>query len=277
MPLPKPNKTESQDEFVSRCMSDDVMVSEYPDEEQRLAICTAQYTGKIKIELCSRVNDNPEFEAKTEGNTGYIYGYACVYDIPDLGGDIVRRGSFARAISNQIAAGSVPLMITHFKDGGDSMESVGVITKAEETETGLWVECKLDGTPESQRIRQKVMANPAPFGMSIGWRVRPYGWETIDGGGKEYTEIDLKEVTITLMPMQEDTLGTLSGKSARDILDDFEKRLKALETQQETSGKTEAGAVQELAPVKSEKPLDFTRHRREREMFFNDKEFNNGY
>lgn len=37
MPIPKPTGTESEDEYVSRCMSE--INSEYPDEEQRAAIC----------------------------------------------------------------------------------------------------------------------------------------------------------------------------------------------------------------------------------------------
>ncbi len=40
MPLPKPLKTEKQNEFTQRCMTDDVMVKEYPNVQQRLAICS---------------------------------------------------------------------------------------------------------------------------------------------------------------------------------------------------------------------------------------------
>jgi len=42
MPIPKPNENESQDEFMQRCMVDETMVSEYPDENQRYAICLQQ-------------------------------------------------------------------------------------------------------------------------------------------------------------------------------------------------------------------------------------------
>lgn len=37
MPIPKPAGNESEDEFVSRCMSE--LNEEYPDQEQRSAIC----------------------------------------------------------------------------------------------------------------------------------------------------------------------------------------------------------------------------------------------
>jgi len=43
MPLPKPTKKEDRNEFVSRCMSDDIMQKEYKDRKQRLAICLTQF------------------------------------------------------------------------------------------------------------------------------------------------------------------------------------------------------------------------------------------
>jgi len=42
MPLPKPSG-ESQDEFISRCMSE--LAGEFPDQEQRLAVCYTQWKG----------------------------------------------------------------------------------------------------------------------------------------------------------------------------------------------------------------------------------------
>ena len=39
MPIPKPKDREDKNEFVSRCMSDKVMVDEYPNSRQRAAIC----------------------------------------------------------------------------------------------------------------------------------------------------------------------------------------------------------------------------------------------
>lgn len=39
MPLPEPNPTESQEGFINRCMGNDVAVEEFPDGDQRLAVC----------------------------------------------------------------------------------------------------------------------------------------------------------------------------------------------------------------------------------------------
>lgn len=46
MPLPKPNDGESQGDFMDRCMGNETMVAEYPDEEQRAAVCHKQWEGK---------------------------------------------------------------------------------------------------------------------------------------------------------------------------------------------------------------------------------------
>ena len=49
MPLPSKKTEEKESDFVSRCMSSEVMKREYPDNEQRLAICFSQFRrGKKK-------------------------------------------------------------------------------------------------------------------------------------------------------------------------------------------------------------------------------------
>lgn len=45
MPLPNRNKDEEKDSFVSRCMSNEKMKTEYPDEKKRVAICIQQATA----------------------------------------------------------------------------------------------------------------------------------------------------------------------------------------------------------------------------------------
>ena len=45
MPLPKRNKDEDKDKFVSRCMSSEVMKKDYPSSSQRVAICIDQATA----------------------------------------------------------------------------------------------------------------------------------------------------------------------------------------------------------------------------------------
>lgn len=49
MPLPKPNTGETKDSFISRCMEDETIRSEYPDTDQRYAVCSAQFKETNKF------------------------------------------------------------------------------------------------------------------------------------------------------------------------------------------------------------------------------------
>lgn len=46
MPIPNPKQDEKQSEFINRCMSDNTMKSEFPDKDQRLAVCYNQWREK---------------------------------------------------------------------------------------------------------------------------------------------------------------------------------------------------------------------------------------
>ena len=46
MPIPKPNRIESKDDFISRCMGDDIMNNEYQEQDQRMAVCNTQWEKK---------------------------------------------------------------------------------------------------------------------------------------------------------------------------------------------------------------------------------------
>lgn len=56
MPIPKRKSGEDQQKFVSRCMSNETMKKEYPDNKQRVAICLGQ-TRKSKGRLIDYVTD----------------------------------------------------------------------------------------------------------------------------------------------------------------------------------------------------------------------------
>jgi len=48
MPLPKPTKGQKESNFISSCMSNKIMKREYPDNEQRLAVCFSQFRRRKK-------------------------------------------------------------------------------------------------------------------------------------------------------------------------------------------------------------------------------------
>lgn len=48
MPLPSPRKGEKRDSFISRCMSNAQAKRDFPDQQQRLAVCFSRFRRKRK-------------------------------------------------------------------------------------------------------------------------------------------------------------------------------------------------------------------------------------
>ena len=46
MPLPKPKKGQTEDDFIKECMSDPKMNAEFPSRQQRFAVCSGQLRSK---------------------------------------------------------------------------------------------------------------------------------------------------------------------------------------------------------------------------------------
>ena len=57
MPIPSPEKNEDKQKFTARCMSNPTMMKDYPNTQQRLAVCLGQ-TKKSKSSLVEQVHDN---------------------------------------------------------------------------------------------------------------------------------------------------------------------------------------------------------------------------
>ena len=55
MPIPSPKENEDSKKFIARCMGNETMKKEYPDQKQRVAICLGQTRKKSKGGLFSSV------------------------------------------------------------------------------------------------------------------------------------------------------------------------------------------------------------------------------
>lgn len=60
--MPTPGATESKDEFLQRCMGDDEMNSEFPDQSQRYAVCISKW---IENNLKDKTNGKTEIHRNT--------------------------------------------------------------------------------------------------------------------------------------------------------------------------------------------------------------------
>lgn len=43
MPMPKPRPRENEQDFITRCMGNDTMVTDFPENNQRAAVCYQQW------------------------------------------------------------------------------------------------------------------------------------------------------------------------------------------------------------------------------------------
>ena len=113
-------------------------------------------------------------------------GYAALFDRPDKGGDIIRRGAFAKALSR---AGEVPLLWQH-KTGA----VIGRVEQLREDGRGLRVIASVGDVRAAG-----LLGSGKVDGLSFGYRVR----EAKSGGGlRELVELELVEVSLVANPMQ---------------------------------------------------------------------------
>ena len=113
-----------------------------------------------------------------------IAGYAAIFDAPDKGGDIIRKGAFGRAVGN-----GLPLLWQH-----DPARRIGTVESVQEDQRGLRVTAALD-EPGRTVARGPILPG---HGLSCGYRVRgmdqrPY---------RELMDLELIEISLVTHPMQ---------------------------------------------------------------------------
>ncbi len=117
MPLPTPKSGEEHDDFMSRCMADDVMNKEYEDEDQRYAVCQSQWdkerngTPNVERRVMSPEDVELRIVPGTDDSPHMLTGYAARFnkDSLDLGGFIerIQPGAFTTAIKDSDVRGLV--------------------------------------------------------------------------------------------------------------------------------------------------------------------------
>jgi HK97 family phage prohead protease len=111
-------------------------------------------------------------------------GYAAVFNCPDSGGDVVRKGAFAEALKR---ADEVPLLLQH------KGQPVGRIEHLSEDRRGLRVIAEVVDDRVRELLRRGLK------GLSFGYRVRE---ARAMSGLRELRTLDLVEVSLVARPMQ---------------------------------------------------------------------------
>lgn len=119
-----------------------------------------------------------------------IEGYASLFNVPDLNGDVVAPGAFRKALRN---APDVRMLWQHAPEA-----PVGRWRRLEEDARGLWVEGELLLASASARDAYELLSGGALDGLSIGFKTVRAAKET---RGRRILEADLWEVSIVTFPM----------------------------------------------------------------------------
>jgi uncharacterized protein len=117
-------------------------------------------------------------------------GYAAVFDRPDRGGDVVRKGAFAASLAKR---GHVPLLWQH-RPG----VVIGRIEHLSEDARGLRVIGALGSGAEARQVA-RLLGKGKLDGLSFGYRVTDAGRS---GGLRELRALELVEVSVVAQPMQ---------------------------------------------------------------------------
>lgn len=129
-----------------------------------------------------------EGTAEAAGSVRFA-GYAALFDREDRGGDIIRRGAFARAV-RAWRGRSVPLLWQHRPD-----RVIGIVDHLAEDARGLRVIGRVRGAEAEARA---LLRSGRVNGLSFGYRVaRAEG-----RAPRVLKDLDLIEVSLVTFPMQ---------------------------------------------------------------------------
>ena len=268
MPLPKPYGSETQGEFMSRCTSDDKVREEFPDNDQRVAVCLSQAKKgeKMSDDLIDEAHETDEnkyedgeldvkFEIKTEEigeEKGLFSGYGSIFNNKDLGNDVVLAGAFAQSIGRK-GAKAVKLLYQHKQD-----EPIGVFDEIIEDSKGLKVKGRLAmGTQRGKEVYE-LMKMGAIDGLSIGYRVDDKGYEYDKRRRRRMLKsVDLMEISAVTFPMNP-RARIQAVKGAERTVRDWEQFLRDEGSLSRTEAKAAASAVtkalEQRDAVKEEQP-----------------------
>lgn len=266
MPLPKPSLGEDRDEFISRCMGDDKVIQEFPDSDQRVAVCNSQFEGgkmteETQVDLEEYIEEQETkseemdiaFEYKAEDDEkGMFSGYGSIFGNKDLGNDVVVEGAFAKSIGKK-GAKAVKMLYQHRQD-----EPIGVFDEIIEDRRGLKVKGRLAMGTQRGREVYELMKMGALDGLSIGYRVDAKGAEYDEKGKRRYLKsVDLMEISAVTFPMNP-RARVQAVKGAERTVREWEELLRDAGSLSRNEAKAAASAVakalEQRDAVKEETP-----------------------
>lgn len=120
-----------------------------------------------------------------------IEGYASLFGVEDLAGDVVRAGAFGRSLARGSGVG---MLLSHV--GG---RTAGRWTALREDGRGLFVRGLVTDETAAGAAALRLIGDGGLDGLSIGFVARD--WSPRVGRGRDLKEIELREVSLVATPM----------------------------------------------------------------------------
>lgn len=142
-------------------------------------------------------------------DAGVFEGYASLFGVPDLGGDVIEAGAFSETLARR-GAGGVRLLWQH-----DPGEPIGVWLSFREDEHGLRVRGRLSLGAGRARDVHALIRSGAVDGLSIGFRTERARREA--AGLRRIFRLDLWEVSVVTFPMAPGARVIATSPATKDV------------------------------------------------------------
>jgi HK97 family phage prohead protease len=220
MPIPTPNDGESHDDFMSRCAGDETMVEDYPDEDQRLAVCQSQWDeekkSSVEAQRETRMLGTCELAVENRGEGDALpelSGYAALFGkatelMPGFH-EKVARGAFTRSLAD---GADVRALVDH-----DPSKIIGRNTantlELSENNRGLKVTIRPPNTTVGRDIVESIGRGDVSQ-MSFAFRTVEDSFKEHKDGSVTRTllHVNLYDVSIVTYPAYGDT--TIATRAA---------------------------------------------------------------
>ena len=239
MPLPKPKSGESQDSFIKKCMSSSQMKKEFPNKDQRLAVCFSQFKKKALAEDDEMQTRDISFDLELyalDDEKGEFEGHAALFDKPDRFGEIIVPGAFKKSLHKDKKR--VKMLRGH-----DQNAIIGVWEVIKEDADGLFVKGRLLLQLQAAAEAFILLKEQALDALSIGFLVIKDEFDTEKKRSK-LLEIALLEISLVTIPRQPGALVTNVRSVAPEEITtkrELEKALRDAGFSTATSGYISAG------------------------------------
>jgi len=185
-------------------------------------------------------NHDFAFELKA-ADDGTFEGYGSVFNITDLGGDIVLAGAFAETLTEAKKVGRLPAMLWQH----NAREPIGIYSEMSEDAVGLRVKGRLALKTQRGAEAYELMKMGALTGLSIGYRVRDDSWDRVTGV-RTIKKADLVEISPVTFPMNDASrVSAVKTIEELDSLSEIERHLR------DACGMSKSEALAMVSRVKS--------------------------